>query len=144
MALSQLLYISDAVEPMTPTKLNAIHTTSMRNNAIHGITGILFFSDGQFVQFIEGQADLVRALFQTIRRDPRHESIKLLFDRPTDEREFENCSMALLNLDDFSNCDRNDLVDLVHMAGYQVVDAESDTPMDILILRNFRRDFIEA
>jgi len=135
--LSQLLYISDAVGQITRDDLKCICETSMRNNNLCGITGILFFSGGHFVQFLEGPPDRVKRLFSIIVQDDRHEAIKLLLERPAACREFDGWDMALLDLEGYADSERMDLNDLVHMAGYQVRD-ESDEPMDLIILRRFR------
>lgn len=137
MGLIQLLYVSDAIDGLVAEDLRAIQSVSQLNNSIFGITGILFFAQGHFVQFLEGEPFHVRRLFKTIVQDPRHHSVKLLYDRPARVREFEDWDMALLDLDDYSEQHRMDLQDLIHMAGYQVRD-EGDQPMDLIILRRFR------
>lgn len=138
MNLKQLLYISDAAENITYGDIEDIHRTSMTNNAIRGITGILFYSQGHFVQFLEGESVAVSGLFNDILQDDRHNAIKLLFDREASKREFEDWDMALLDLNGFNNQHRLDLQDLVHLAGYQSRQTNGD-PMDLIILRKFRR-----
>jgi len=137
MDLIQLLYVSDAIDGLETEDLQAIQSVSQLNNSIFGITGILFYAGGHFVQFLEGEPFHVRRLFKTIVQDPRHRSVKLLYDRPARDREFEDWDMALLDLGDYSEQHRMDLEDLVHMAGYQVRN-ELDQPMDLIILRRFR------
>ncbi|MGB1124121.1 MAG: BLUF domain-containing protein, partial [Phycisphaeraceae bacterium] len=46
MALSQLLYISNAVRAISLDDLLAIQDESIRNNARQNITGILFHTEG--------------------------------------------------------------------------------------------------
>jgi hypothetical protein len=67
--------------------------TSRHNNALDGITGLLW-SDGQrFIQALEGPRASVEATFLRIARDNRHHSLDLLSDRMTDEREFGTWNM---------------------------------------------------
>lgn len=135
--LGQLLYISDAAEGIDRDALEQIRETSAYNNAERDITGILFFSDGHFVQLLEGNPPTIRELFDDIVQDDRHDNVKLLFERPARERLFYEWDMALLDLDGYSDNERLDLEDLVHLAGYQVKD-HNDLPMDLKILRKFR------
>lgn len=136
MALGHLLYISDADEALTSDDIEAIRTVSARNNAVLDITGILFYSNGHFVQFLEGDPEAVHGLFDTIVEDDRHDNVKLLFERPSPERVFTDWDMALLDLDEYTDKERLDLDDLVHLAGYQV--RANERPIELVILERFR------
>jgi len=136
MDLGQLLYISDAKAGTTKSTLDTIREASVRNNSLRNITGILFYSNGHFVQFLEGDPAEVRALFEIILEDTRHDYVKLLYQRPARERLFEDWDMAVLDLGEHDLVARQDLNDLVHLAGYQALD-EFDEPMDLMILRRF-------
>ncbi|MEO0475634.1 MAG: BLUF domain-containing protein, partial [Planctomycetota bacterium] len=58
-ALGHLLYISEAVRAFTRAELNAIRETSARNNAKRGVSGVLFYSRGHFVQLLEGDMGVI-------------------------------------------------------------------------------------
>lgn len=137
MVLGHLLYISDAVGEMGPEQLEAIRTVSRHNNAAEGITGVLFYSAGHFVQLLEGDTAAIHALFEKIATDPRHENVKLLYLRDARERAFCDWSMALLDLDGYSEQDRLDLEDMVHLAGYHVNHPDEE-PLDLAVLNKFR------
>ena len=67
-----IAYASAATVPFNETKLLDLVAQCQRNNERLGVTGILVYSDGNFMQVIEG-ADLVtNALYDRIRRDVRH------------------------------------------------------------------------
>lgn len=66
-------------------------------NRGRGITGVLVFVEGVFLQILEGEKDVVLNLMETIKRDPRHHGIKVYRERETDERAFASWSMAYLS-----------------------------------------------
>jgi hypothetical protein len=89
-----LVYASSAIHLMTPLALDELLETSRENNRRLGITGMLLYKDGNFMQALEGPDDDVLALYGKIARDNRHTgSIKLL-QREIEEREFGEWAMA--------------------------------------------------
>jgi hypothetical protein len=69
--LVRLLYCSRAVDT-SPAAIESILTQSRQHNAASGITGILCYGDGIFLQCIEGGRMQVSELFGSIQVDPRH------------------------------------------------------------------------
>ena len=49
MAIVQLLYTSEAIKPQSREDLQAILNTSVANNKPTGITGLLLYSQGNFI-----------------------------------------------------------------------------------------------
>lgn len=96
----QLVYMSSAVSWPTQADLEALLAEARANNERRGITGLLVYKKGQFLQLLEGPEHDVRALFETIRRDPRHTGAVVLTDRNIDERSFSNWHMGFRNLDE--------------------------------------------
>jgi hypothetical protein len=135
MSLGHILYISDALTSERAA-LENIRSVSTHYNARNGITGVLFYSAGQFVQLLEGDPDDIRHLFAKIERDPRHKNVRLLIERPTPKRLFPDWNMGLLNLDQYSDKERKDLNELIALA--QSNDAAfGDTPIEMEILSRF-------
>lgn len=64
------------------------------NNARLGITGMLLYADGNFVQIIEGPEDAVDALYAKISRDPRHTALLKALDGPIAERRFADWTLG--------------------------------------------------
>ncbi len=79
-----------------PDDLSKILTVSRANNQKNGITSALVYRQGQFLQFIEGEARDVDRLYQTLSTDQRHEGLEKLIDIPVSERTFTGSDMALL------------------------------------------------
>jgi len=66
---------------------------SRHNNAVDGITGLLWHDDTHFLQVIEGPDASVAATFARIAGDPRHNGLEILSDRAVPSREFGYWSM---------------------------------------------------
>lgn len=92
--LVQLTYVSSAREAFSAETILDILRVSRRKNARDGITGTLVYKSGSVLQILEGREDLVRALFEVIKADPRHHRVNLLFVWPIDERSFPQWTMA--------------------------------------------------
>ncbi len=97
--LCQLAYVSSAAHLMSLDELTALLDQSRRKNDRLGITGMLLYKDGSFLQVLEGDPDAVRTLYQHIQRDERHIKVKTLFDEPVRARDFPQWSMGFQNLD---------------------------------------------
>jgi hypothetical protein len=95
--LVRLLYASRASEPAPPTLVEDILATSLENNARNGITGVLCYGNGIFMQALEGGRMAVSRLYQSIARDPRHRDVVLLHYEEILEREFAGWAMGRVN-----------------------------------------------
>ncbi|MFD1470449.1 BLUF domain-containing protein [Hymenobacter caeli] len=90
----QLLYSSQATPPPTETQLQELLHRARDYNARHQITGLLLYSDGRFVQVLEGPEAQLRALYARIQLDPRHAQVLTLGHGPGPRRRFAEFSMA--------------------------------------------------
>ena len=89
-----LVYVSRVAASVTGQDLLELMWASRTANEAAGITGLLLYSDGGFLQVLEGTRDVVESLFASIERDPRHDDVTLVRTREQDEREFPDWSMA--------------------------------------------------
>jgi len=55
-----------------------IIAVARRNNAIHGITGLLVHGSGLFFQWLEGPPHALKNLMAKIAKDPRHDNLVIL------------------------------------------------------------------
>jgi hypothetical protein len=92
--MRQLLYVSNTLPDLTPAALDAILTASRRNNAMMGITGLLLYIDGGFLQMLEGEERALRELHTRISTDRRHWDLRLMLDREVGARAFPGWSMG--------------------------------------------------
>ena len=93
----QIMYSSQAVEPMTVTDLEKILTDARAGNQARNVTGALVYVDGVFIQILEGDKDVARKLMASIAKDSRHHSVKVFYEAEVDVRAFEAWSMAYVS-----------------------------------------------
>lgn len=96
----QLLYGSTATVPFGKPELLELLNKSRTNNAKINVTGLLLFKDGQFMQVLEGDEPAVTSLYERIARDPRHTGSMVFLNRPIEQRDFPDWSMAFKDLRD--------------------------------------------
>jgi len=99
MSLIQLIYASRLSGDAEPdVELPIILEQSVRNNGACGITGMLLYSSGSFLQVLEGDADAVGHAYRRISTDPRHENAVILGLVNIEERQFPSWHMGLRKL----------------------------------------------
>ena len=76
--LVRLLYASRVGASFDADALGAILKQSKINNPVLGVTGVLCFSGGIFMQVLEGGRTVVNQLYNRIAGDPRHADVVLL------------------------------------------------------------------
>jgi hypothetical protein len=97
-----LVYVSSAVTPFSQDQLAELLAQSRANNESLGISGMLLYKDGNFMQVLEGDERQVLALSAKIAKDPRHRGVMVLLKEHQPQRAFAEWSMAFrdLNADD--------------------------------------------
>ena len=88
-------YVSSAAVEPSADRLSEILKVAVDHNRAAGITGIMFYDEGNIIQFIEGRDEAVSALYARICRDRRHKGIIELMNEPIAERVFPDWSMGL-------------------------------------------------
>ena len=95
-----LVYVSSATQLFSEEDLKALLEQSREKNARLGVTGMLLYKDGNFMQVLEGADDAVTRLYSTIQNDPRHHGVLELVRQQIEAREFASWSMGFKNLRD--------------------------------------------
>ena len=95
--LVRLLYASRAIDP-EPSMIEAILGQSRQFNPSTGITGILCYGGGIYLQAIEGGRNQVNNLYAQIVSDKRHTDVVLLNYEEIAERRFGGWTMGQVNL----------------------------------------------
>jgi hypothetical protein len=95
--LVRLLYASRAVD-CSPDAIDDILIRSRHYNPALGITGILCYGGGIFLQAIEGGRNAVSDLYGHIQKDVRHKEVVLLHYEEITERRFGGWTMGKVNL----------------------------------------------
>lgn len=96
--LVRLLYVSRLADPSKPEAIDGILAQSREHNPALGITGILCYGGGIFLQAIEGGRGSVSELYNHICKDKRHKDVVLLDFEEITERRFGGWTMGQVNL----------------------------------------------
>lgn len=99
MDVYQIVYASASRRLLNPIELRDLLEEARRNNARVGVSGILLYHEGSFLQVLEGEEQVVRPLFERICRDPRHDRVLELYAAPMRARSFASWSMGFVTLD---------------------------------------------
>lgn len=97
----RLMYLShDLIDTENRKRaLGALFSQARSNNKRHDITGALLVSGDTFIQTLEGEEQVVRQVYETIRQDDRHDGVELLDSGMVPERVFGHWSMARVSED---------------------------------------------
>lgn len=90
----QLIYHSQVTAPPTEAQLQDLLEQARTYNQQHQITGLLLYSDGCYVQVLEGLAHEVKALYARIQRDARHQQVTTVQAGPVERRRFTDWRMG--------------------------------------------------
>lgn len=94
-----LIYVSTSVKLLNDEELLDILKVSRENNSSRDVTGLLLYKGGNFMQVLEGPDEVVEAVFETIKADPRHKDVIVLSREQIANRQFPAWEMAFQNLD---------------------------------------------
>jgi hypothetical protein len=93
----QIIYASAATVPFSELALTLLLRGARANNTRLGVTGMLLYQDGSFLQAIEGDEPILEALFQKIARDERHGRVNTLLRREVEARHFGDWAMGFVS-----------------------------------------------
>ena len=96
--LVRLLYVSRALDPDSLIDVQTIMDAAREHNVSNGITGILCYGGGIYLQALEGGRRQVNELYSHIVKDKRHKDVVLLHYEEIAERRFGNWTMGQVNL----------------------------------------------
>lgn len=101
-----VVYISLEARRLERGEILDILRLSRVNNTVRGITGVLLYHDGLFLQVLEGEDAALECLLTVLRHDRRHKDIRILLDEAIGQRHFPNWSMGWVEADRLSAEDR--------------------------------------
>lgn len=100
MSVYTLVYVSKATgmpaPDGAPADMDLILSAARTKNLDVGITGALLFTEGRFVQVLEGERERVQETFDRISLDTRHCEIDILSSQFADRPRFAEWSMAFV------------------------------------------------
>ncbi|MDM7942035.1 MAG: BLUF domain-containing protein [Hydrogenophaga sp.] len=94
-SLATLVYRSRCVTPLDEAELRQLVESALQRNRVESITGLLIYDGGRFLQWLEGPAEGVDRVWQSIRADRRHTDVEILGHMPSTVRCFPDWGMKL-------------------------------------------------
>lgn len=92
--MRQVVYSSAAVEEFSEAELAQLLSRARVNNERLGVTGMLLYDEGSFLQVVEGDGEVLERLLQTILKDKRHHRVVELLRRSVEARQFAGWKMG--------------------------------------------------
>ncbi len=96
--ITELVYYSISNIEATSKNMADILVQSRQLNSKKNITGCLLYHDKIFLQLLEGEKEVIKNLFKTIKKDKRHSNVTLIMEEELEERMFPSWSMAFHEL----------------------------------------------
>lgn len=94
-----LTYQSRAVAHPSESELEQLVAQARRRNHSLGVTGMLLYENGRFLQTLEGPPAGLSAVWASIRRDQRHRDIEVLTEHMVSSRLFSDWDLLLYSRD---------------------------------------------
>lgn len=95
----RIIYLSSGIKIFSDEEINEILKTSRTNNLENNITGLLLYSDGNFIQILEGKKEDIEKTYGKISMDARHKNIILVSKGKIKERSFSDWEMGYSIID---------------------------------------------
>ncbi len=93
--VSVLAYRSLASREPGPEDMDQLLRAAQSRNRREGVTGLLIYDQGRFFQWIEGPEMGLNRVWDSIRRDPRHQQVEVLRREVVPQRFFSRWDMSL-------------------------------------------------
>lgn len=90
----QWVYASAETKPFTPADLEELLLKARSKNESDGITGLLLYHQGSFLQILEGEEESIKATVARIENDDRHDNVRLIFRGEIEKRSFGEWRMG--------------------------------------------------
>jgi hypothetical protein len=99
--LQALVYVSTASHQLSEAEISHLLDRARTRNAQEQVTGVLLYSHGNFMQYLEGPGAGVARVYEHIVADPLHHGIIELVREPIPAREFSDWTMAFRSISAF-------------------------------------------
>jgi hypothetical protein len=101
-----LVFLSEATfsvaEGRSEIESDLLHimSYSRRANANHGITGVLYYGKGYFLNCLEGAEVAIKRVMESMRLDPRHKNLEILTLKSVEQSVFSTWRMRFARTDE--------------------------------------------
>ena len=100
--MKAILYLSDSNKDLTKEDLNEIQNKAAEKNKHLGISGYLYYDGAKFLQYIEGEEEVLKPLMKVIKEDTRHtficETEEDIYERRFPDWSMKNIHSLMLEL----------------------------------------------
>jgi hypothetical protein len=94
-SLHAIVYVSTATRLLSDAELETLMQGARQRNQDAGITGVLLYNEGNFMQYFEGSVAALDTTFARIKSSRQHKDIIELLHEPIAERMFPSWHMGL-------------------------------------------------
>ncbi len=92
--LESIVYVSSAVRLLNLEEISHLLSRARERNEEYGVTGVLLYIGGNFMQYIEGPGESLDVIYKIIQEDKLHTGIILISREDIEDRQFGSWSMA--------------------------------------------------
>lgn len=132
-----LVYTSRAVVDVNAKMVSALADQAALSNAEIGLTGMLIYGGGRFLQVLEGPRHKLTTLYGKIMRDPRHVDCTTLLEEADAQRRFPSFHMGHLTLGAPSKSDLESWDEICRNAGQAKDTPQCSTDPVLTLLSEF-------
>eukprot|EP01091_Cochliopodium_minus_P018301 TRINITY_DN7382_c0_g1_i1.p1 TRINITY_DN7382_c0_g1~~TRINITY_DN7382_c0_g1_i1.p1 ORF type:complete len:152 (-),score=27.46 TRINITY_DN7382_c0_g1_i1:10-465(-) len=133
----QLLYTSQSLKEMDSNEVGQILEGARKYNTKKNITGLLLYIKNDFIQLLEGKKEEVLELYDSIKKDKRHELVRTLISCYADERLFVEWSMGYSHFDNMEGLEKYAYAKDIDLKGIFDVKIENKVHPALLLMRTF-------
>lgn len=130
----QLVYCSSAKTLFSREQLLELARKANQFNQTVGISGLLLYYDGSFVQVLEGEESQVNSLYEKIIQDKRHSNAIVVSCKIVRQREFSEWGMAATEFSQSQHREAMSLLSLPESIEFQHIE-ESKVKKLLLSIR---------
>ena len=136
--LIHIVYVSFAQKELSEKELTGLLREIRGKNAEQGVTGLLLYNDGAFIQVIEGSKEIINRVFKSISNDQRHNNVVKLLEEPIDQRAFPDWTMGFRKISDEQSASIPGFSDFMHREN-PAQTIRNSTEQVVYLLNSFRK-----
>ena len=125
-----LIYISTSVKLMGQDDLVSLLAQTRKKNMELHVTGMLMYSNGTFIQALEGDKKDVDLVYAAIQQDTRHKNLIEIISGEQEKRTFPDWSMAFLTPTPGKMAELDGYINPLHTELFK--DDEKNTMLNVL------------
>lgn len=92
-----MIYVSEPTATIGELELSQILESSVKNNRVVEVTGLLIARERVLLQMLEGSKPSVRHVYERIKLDERHKNCKIILETTSKKRIFPSWYMGRLS-----------------------------------------------